>query len=76
MEDEILDTSGLMCPIPILRLKKKMQLLENGAIIRLLTTDKSSAEDIAAFCDLTHNTLITSAVEQDVWIFTLKKGLL
>ena len=75
MEDKILDTSGLACPLPILRLKKAIKLLEEGENIKLLTTDASTAHDMEAFCALTHNTLVASYSENDVWIYIIQKGV-
>lgn len=72
--DTVLDASGLICPLPILRLKKKMQTMDAGSMVQLITTDASSANDIAAFCQLTRNILIDAAEASDRWVFIIQKG--
>lgn len=72
--DAVLDASGLICPLPILRLKKKMQAMHTGGTVQLITTDASSAKDVAAFCQLTRNMLVDASEEADKWVFIIQKG--
>ena len=44
------DAAGLLCPLPVLRLRKRMQLLPDGAVIRLLATDAAAHVDVPHFC--------------------------
>lgn len=74
MEHQILDTSGLTCPLPLLKLKKVIKTQEAGAVIKLITTDASSAADIPSFCELTHNRLLDSYTDNDVSVFFIQKG--
>ena len=50
-----LDARGLNCPLPILRTKKAMNGLASGDILKVVSTDKGSAQDIPAFCKQTMN---------------------
>ena len=38
----ILDTSGLQCPLPVLKLRKMIKTIESGKIIKMLATDIAS----------------------------------
>ncbi len=47
----LLDTNGLKCPLPVLKLRKKMKPMASGDIVKMSATDKASFEDVQAFCD-------------------------
>ncbi|HET8801110.1 MAG TPA: sulfurtransferase TusA family protein [Marinobacter sp.] len=48
-----IDAVGLVCPLPILRFKKRTQGLPSGAQVELLTDDPSGRKDLQALCELT-----------------------
>lgn len=43
--DETLDVRGLNCPLPVVKARKKMGELENGKILKVLSTDRGSIKD-------------------------------
>jgi tRNA 2-thiouridine synthesizing protein A len=69
-----LDTSGLNCPMPILRAKKALKDLASGDILRVTATDPGSVKDFEAFAKQTGNELLESTTEGDAFIYRLKKG--
>jgi len=69
-----LDTSGLNCPMPILRAKKALKELQSGDILRITSTDPGSVKDFEAFAKQTGNHLLESTTEGDVFIYKLKKA--
>lgn len=48
-----IDAVGLVCPLPILRFKKRTQSLPSGAQVELLTDDPSGRKDLQALCEIT-----------------------
>ena len=44
-DEIILDTSGTECPIPVLKARKLAQVLKNGNIIRVISTDPLATAD-------------------------------
>lgn len=56
--DREIDTSGLTCPLPILRAKKALADMASGSVLRVLSTDKNSVADFQAFCRQTGNALL------------------
>ena len=73
-EDQILDCTGLLCPMPIVKTTKAMKELEAGQILKMISTDAGSPPDIAAWSRQTGNELLLSAEENNKYIFFLKKG--
>lgn len=45
-----IDATGLLCPLPVLRLRKRMQPLPSGALVRLLADDPAAHVDVPHFC--------------------------
>ena len=74
MPTQILDTSGLNCPLPILKTKKALKGMAAGETLQLLATDPGSVADIAAFCKQTGNDLIESAEEGGTYRFLIKNN--
>ncbi|MGQ3031242.1 MAG: sulfurtransferase TusA family protein [Ferrovibrionaceae bacterium] len=48
--DRILDTSGLNCPLPLLKLKKAIRTIPPGGLLEIIASDPGAPEDFAAFC--------------------------
>lgn len=69
-----LDTSGLNCPMPILRAKKALKDLSSGDILRVTATDPGSVKDFEAFAKQTGNTLLESTTEGDSFIYQIQKS--
>jgi tRNA 2-thiouridine synthesizing protein A len=56
--DEVLDCSGLSCPVPILKTKKAMKGMASGKILKMTSTDPGSSKDVVSFCKRTGNELL------------------
>ena len=73
-EDQILDCTGMLCPMPIVKTTKAMKELESGQILKMISTDAGSPPDIAAWSRQTGNELLLSIEEDKKFIFFLKKS--
>ncbi len=49
-KNDTLDAKGLMCPMPIVKLAKKMKDLKVGEVLELIADDVGSKEDVPAWC--------------------------
>jgi tRNA 2-thiouridine synthesizing protein A len=70
---ETLDAKGLMCPMPIVKLAKKMKELPVGAVLELIADDVGSKEDVPAWCKRTGNELVSQKEEGGAFYFYIKK---
>lgn len=50
-----IDAKGLFSPIPLLRLKKELAVLQSKEIARLDSTDPGTGNDIAGWCTKVNN---------------------
>jgi len=74
MANQVLDTSGLNCPLPILKTKKALKQMEAGQILEVISTDAGSVKDIQAFCNQTGNKLIKINEDDNKYVFMVEKG--
>lgn len=63
MTEILLDTRGLLCPLPILKAKRQLNLMGEGALLRLLATDPVTERDVPAFCRQTGHALLAQRSE-------------
>ncbi len=72
--DQVLDCSGMSCPMPILKTKKAVDGLQSGQVLKMIATDPGSTSDIQAWTEKTGNQLVSSEKEGDKFIFFIKKS--
>ncbi|CAK0754035.1 Sulfur carrier protein TusA [Gammaproteobacteria bacterium] len=72
--DQVLDASGLNCPLPILRAKKALAAMESGKVLRIIATDPGSVKDFDSFAKQTGNQLLESGEEDGKFVFLIKKA--
>lgn len=73
-DSDFLDTSGLNCPLPVLRARKRLQSLPSGARLTIRSTDPAAAREFRAFCDSQGATLIALEEENGgATVVTLEK---
>ncbi|MFC3747882.1 CoA-disulfide reductase [Paenibacillus sp. GCM10012306] len=70
----LLDTCGLQCPGPILKVYETVQSLEEGGQLEVTSTDFGFAADIEQWCHKTGNTLEALDVSQGKVTAVLRKG--
>ncbi|NLY64930.1 MAG: sulfurtransferase TusA family protein [Alcaligenaceae bacterium] len=67
------DTSGLVCPLPILKAKKALATIESGQVLKVITTDKNAIKDFQAFSAQTKNELLGQEVFDTNAVHYLKR---
>ncbi len=73
--DKVLDTSGLTCPMPLLKTKKTLKGMASGEILEILGTDPGSKNDIPDFGNKGGNQFLGYVDDADgVTKFYIKKG--
>lgn len=69
-----LDTSGLLCPWPLVHTKQKLTQLAAGEMLLVVCTDPSSVIDFKVFTTKTSNRLVEHYQQENKFYFVLKKG--
>jgi tRNA 2-thiouridine synthesizing protein A len=73
--DAILDTTGLRCPLPVLKLRKAMRNLPPGGRLLMLATDPGARADVADFCAASGNRLLDADERGETLRFVIEKPL-
>lgn len=73
--DESLDATGLLCPLPVLKARKRLQPLPAGAVLLLISDDPAAVIDVPHFCtEQGHAFLGQSAADDGALAFLIRKG--
>ncbi len=71
--DQELDCRGLSCPLPVLKTKKTMDKMSTGDVLKMLSTDPGSQNDVAAWTKRTGNKIISLESKGKDFIYYIKK---
>lgn len=55
-----LDTSGLLCPLPVIRTQDRIRTLRAGDTLEVVASDPGTLHDIPAWCRVHGHVLIES----------------
>ncbi|WP_368187809.1 sulfurtransferase TusA family protein [Aestuariibius sp. HNIBRBA575] len=48
--DQECDAIGLLCPLPVLKARKRLMAMDSGAVLTVLADDPAAIIDIPHFC--------------------------
>ncbi|MCZ7533266.1 MAG: sulfurtransferase TusA family protein [Acidimicrobiia bacterium] len=71
---ETLDTSGMLCPLPVYKAGLALKGLEQGDVLRLVCTDPGSLADIPAFARQGGHVLLEVDDQGSTQTFLIEKG--
>lgn len=75
MEPDIeIDAKGLLCPLPVLRLRKALETAASGTVVKLVATDGASWIDVPHFCAQSGHKLIEAEDWEGVKVYRVRKG--
>ena len=66
-----LDTRGLLCPLPVLKLRKLIKSIEHKDKIKLITDDPAAIVDVPHFCNEQGHQILESFKENDYDLFII-----
>lgn len=72
--DTLLDTSGLVCPEPVMLLHGAVREVAGGEVIKVVATDPSTVRDIPKFCQFLGHDLIAHFQQGEDYIYFIRRG--
>ncbi|MBL4749333.1 MAG: sulfurtransferase TusA family protein [Amylibacter sp.] len=72
--DAELDATGLLCPLPVLKARKRLKALEKGQVLKMLADDPAAIVDVPHFCAEQGHELLKQAIEGDAQVYFLQKA--
>ena len=70
---DVLDTSGLKCPLPVLKAKKSLKTMAAGDRLTIIATDPGAMKDFHHFREATGDTLESASEDDGVLTFVICK---
>ncbi len=71
---DTLDATGLLCPLPVLKARKRLKSLPSGAVLRMLADDPAALVDVPHFCFEAGHTLVSQNDEGPHQVYLIRKG--
>lgn len=68
-----LDLSGLLCPLPVLKARKRLEGMVSGSELVVLATDPMAAIDMPHFCAEQGHQLLAQDKTGDTLSFRIKR---
>ncbi|MBY5932655.1 sulfurtransferase TusA family protein [Tateyamaria omphalii] len=69
-----LDAVGLLCPLPVLKARKRLQALSSGDILIIAADDPAAVVDVPHFCAEAGHTLVSADTDGPVQRYAIRKG--
>ena len=69
-----IDTSGLACPLPVLKARKVLIGMAPGERLEVTATDPLAAIDLPHFCAEAGHRLVSQQERGGAWVFLIERG--
>lgn len=67
------DARGLLCPLPLLRLKKALMEISSGDIVKVMATDPAAHLDFGVYVNQAGHQIIEWIEQANIQIFYIRK---
>ncbi|MDG1299330.1 MAG: sulfurtransferase TusA family protein [Paracoccaceae bacterium] len=71
--DSELDSTGLLCPLPVLKIRKKLKEMQKGDILRVMADDPAAIVDIPHYCHESGDKILRQDISDEEQIYLLMK---
>jgi len=69
-----LDTSGLLCPLPVLKARRALNSMHSGQRLQVIATDAKAPGDFAAFCQQSGDLLVEASQDGERFRIVVQKA--
>ena len=70
----LLDLSGLLCPLPVLKARKRLLSMTSGEVLVVTATDPMAAIDMPHFCNEQGHILEAQEKVDAAFVFRIRKA--
>ena len=71
--EHILDATGLLCPLPVLKARKRLQALQSGDLLRVQADDPAAVIDMPHFCTEAGHDLVSTDLDSTPQVYVIRK---
>jgi tRNA 2-thiouridine synthesizing protein A len=72
--DVHLDTTGLVCPEPLMLVRNQVRTMQPGQVLHVEATDPSTERDFTNFCRFMKHELLDAGHENGIYRYLIRKG--
>ena len=72
--DQTLDAKGLLCPLPVLKARKRLQSMDKGQVLKVEADDPAAVVDVPHFCAEAGHQLLEATMGSKAQIYLIKKN--
>jgi len=72
--DDTLDALGLLCPLPVLKARKRLGALQPGQVLRMQADDPAAVVDVPHFCNESGHALLEMKTDGAVLTFLIRRA--
>ena len=72
--DDIVDCEGLLCPLPVLRARKRLLAMAPGTVLCVRATDAMARVDLPHFCAEAGHAYLGTHADGDVTLHLIRRG--
>ena len=71
--ENLIDLMGLLCPLPVLKARKRLESMQSGHVLKVLASDPMSAIDMPHFCNEQGHELLTNERAGEFYVFRIRR---
>lgn len=71
--DKVLDCTGMLCPVPVIKTSKAIKELQVGQVLKMIATDPGAPPDMEAWARQTGNELLDAHQEDGKFVFHFRR---
>jgi len=72
--DATLDAIGLLCPLPVLKARKRLKAMAAGEVLQVLADDPAALIDIPHFCTEAGHVFLGQGAGENHQVYQIRKG--
>jgi tRNA 2-thiouridine synthesizing protein A len=69
-----LDARGLLCPLPVLKVRKRLQAIALGETLTMVADDPAAVIDVPHFCMVAGHELVSSEADGNDQTYVIRKS--
>ena len=73
--DNTLDARGLMCPLPVLKMRKRLKALQPGDVLELWSDDPAALIDVPHYCSEAGQDFLGVDEREGYTVYSVRKAL-
>jgi tRNA 2-thiouridine synthesizing protein A len=71
--ETVIDLTGLLCPLPVLKARKRLQAMASGSVLKVIASDPMAMVDMPHFCGEQGHSLLSAEQVDKLFIFRIRR---